>query len=159
MWTSLLAYVLAGAAWVGSLRRPLTLSTQYGEIVSLRAGVVSCMWISAERRGNISRELRLPLRRQWFRTIAHDPVSTNWSVKLYFVSADGHMQMVFLPLWMLLILTGASAAALRFWTHRMTPPGHCRRCGYDLAGLSERAACPECGASRSRRARRPRRAE
>lgn len=25
------------------------------------------------------------------------------------------------------------------------PPGHCQRCGYNLAGLDSRA-CPECGA-------------
>ena len=29
-------------------------------------------------------------------------------------------------------------------------PGHCRRCGYDLTGLSE-ARCPECGEGFSRR--------
>lgn len=52
--------------------------------------------------------------------------------------------LVRVPLWMPVVLTGVPAAAL-WWRGRGPKPGHCR-CGYDLAGIAE-GVCPECGAS------------
>jgi hypothetical protein len=52
---------------------------------------------------------------------------------------------VAVPLWM----PGAACAGLyalgrrRGWAHE---PGHCRRCGYDLRGVTGEV-CPECGAA------------
>ena len=47
-----------------------------------------------------------------------------------------------IPLWPLAALLGAPGAFLRIrMRHR---PGHCRACGYDLAGLAA-GPCPECG--------------
>ncbi len=53
---------------------------------------------------------------------------------------------VSVPLWILLALTGAPTALLWWSDGRRAPPGHCRRCGYDLTG-NVSGRCPECGAS------------
>ncbi len=42
------------------------------------------------------------------------------------------------------LLAGAAAAILWSWERRRKP-GACASCGYDRAGLSHAAACPECG--------------
>jgi len=48
------------------------------------------------------------------------------------------------PAWGVVLVAGILPAV---WLYRMTrrrhPPGHCRRCGYDLRGGGDR--CPECG--------------
>lgn len=47
------------------------------------------------------------------------------------------------PIWILLAIAGALTA----WAWRLDRPrsGRCAQCGYDLRGLSDAAACPECG--------------
>jgi hypothetical protein len=50
---------------------------------------------------------------------------------------------VLVPLWIPIVLV----AGLTYWAHRRArgfPPGHCRRCGYDLTGNIS-GTCPECG--------------
>lgn len=55
-----------------------------------------------------------------------------------------------IPLWIPPTLLLVPVLLFWFQTHRL-PPGHCRRCGYDLTGnLSGR--CPECGLVLGRRA-------
>jgi len=47
-------------------------------------------------------------------------------------------------LWLPLVIV-ASATLLMFWIdRRRIPPGHCRRCGYDLTGNTS-GICSECG--------------
>jgi hypothetical protein len=55
---------------------------------------------------------------------------------------------VSLPLWPLILATGAAA----FWTHRrsLRLPGLCSKCHYDLRGIppsNGQISCPECGNS------------
>ena len=48
-----------------------------------------------------------------------------------------------LPLWIPLLLIGAPTVIL--WRNdRRYPPGHCRKCGYNLTG-NVSGICPECG--------------
>jgi hypothetical protein len=56
---------------------------------------------------------------------------------------------VTIPLWLPLLLMAAptSVACFRDWwrRYRLTPPGHCPNCGYNLTGNTS-GRCPECGA-------------
>lgn len=48
-----------------------------------------------------------------------------------------------LPLWVTLVVIGFTAGGFFYFTRRF-PPGHCRKCGYDLTG-NVSGVCPECG--------------
>jgi hypothetical protein len=50
---------------------------------------------------------------------------------------------VFVPFWILVVGVGGLAAWL--WWGRWFGRGCCRKCGYDLRGLT--GVCPECGAA------------
>jgi hypothetical protein len=54
-----------------------------------------------------------------------------------------HWQRQILPLWMPLILV-AMPTGILFYRDRKPKPGQCRKCRYDLAGLTG-DKCPECG--------------
>ena len=51
---------------------------------------------------------------------------------------------LYIPLWPWAVLLGGGATLLWWRARRVPIPGHCRKCGYDLAGLSDEK-CPECG--------------
>ena len=78
----------------------------------------------------------------WPISFALDSFTTTDSRPITITEAD-------LPLWILLLLLSIPTAWL-WWTDRRVPPGHCRHCRYDLAGLNVRSesgptVCPECG--------------
>jgi hypothetical protein len=55
------------------------------------------------------------------------------------------------PIWLLSLIFGLLPAARLYRRLRPKhPPGHCRRCGYDLTG-NESGVCPECGTIASAR--------
>ena len=51
-----------------------------------------------------------------------------------------------LPTWMPPIVFGVPTALLWWRDRHRIPPGHCRKCGYDLTG-NVSGRCPECGES------------
>lgn len=51
--------------------------------------------------------------------------------------------LVILPLWAPLVAF-ALPTAYAWWRCARPPPGHCKKCGYDLAGNGS-GVCPECG--------------
>ncbi len=60
---------------------------------------------------------------------------------------------IMFPHWFVAVLLGGTSLlmsrrlrALRARDRRRVPPGHCRRCGYDLTG-NKSGVCPECGAA------------
>jgi hypothetical protein len=48
------------------------------------------------------------------------------------------------PLWLPLALVAGPTAFLWWLDRRRIPPGHCRKCGYNLTG-NVSGTCPECG--------------
>ncbi len=51
-----------------------------------------------------------------------------------------------IPLWLPLAVLTTTALLPWYLDRRRIPPGHCRRCGYDLTG-NVSGVCPECGAA------------
>lgn len=51
-----------------------------------------------------------------------------------------------LPLWIPAVVFGLASVVTWWKWWRWRPPGTCRNCGYDRAGLATGALCPECGA-------------
>lgn len=49
---------------------------------------------------------------------------------------------VAIPLWAIAV-PFVLGAVWFFWRGRRPLPGHCRKCGYDLTGIT--GPCPECG--------------
>jgi len=48
------------------------------------------------------------------------------------------------PLWIPFVAVSMPTALLWWRDRRRIPPGHCRKCGYDLTG-NVSGVCPECG--------------
>ncbi len=48
------------------------------------------------------------------------------------------------PIWMPFSITIAASVILFWLDRRRTPPGHCKKCGYNLTG-NVSGVCPECG--------------
>lgn len=55
----------------------------------------------------------------------------------------GRITMLVVPLWTLALASSVVAGAA-LWMTREPKRGHCRACGYSLAGLAS-GVCPECG--------------
>jgi hypothetical protein len=55
-----------------------------------------------------------------------------------------HWSLGILPLWIPAVVLAIATALLWYLDRRRIPPGHCRKCGYDLTG-NVSGRCPECG--------------
>ncbi len=75
-----------------------------------------------------------------------DIVGTNFIQPAPQLQLTGHKKHVLLPMWLLFPLVAAPTALLFYSDRRRIPPGHCRRCGYNLTG-NVSGVCPECGAT------------
>jgi hypothetical protein len=51
---------------------------------------------------------------------------------------------IYLPPWIPFVIIAAPTAVLWYVDRRRIPPGHCRKCGYNLTG-NVSGRCPECG--------------
>ncbi|MFH1746134.1 MAG: hypothetical protein ABIG44_03715 [Planctomycetota bacterium] len=80
--------------------------------------------------------VRFGLRLPQFTRIAH-PASRGRPV-------NSRVTTVTAPLWLGLAPMGAVTALLWWLDRRNIPPGHCRKCGYNLTG-NVSGVCPECG--------------
>lgn len=58
--------------------------------------------------------------------------------------SDGWSRIIEIPLWLPVVVVALPTALLQYWGRRRRVPGYCRRCGYNLTGLTD-ARCPECG--------------
>jgi predicted Zn-ribbon and HTH transcriptional regulator len=75
------------------------------------------------------------------------PMTTRLGFRLLFPRLeswpDGRT-ILYLGVWILLVPLSAATALLWWLGRRRIPPGHCRRCGYNLTANTS-GRCPECG--------------
>ncbi len=83
-------------------------------------------------------------------SIQYAPIATAPLVQSTLVPAGGFL----VPIWCLVLSTAAASALLLRHSLRYIPPGHCRRCGYNLTG-NQSGICPECGRTIRRTAAAP----
>ena len=115
-------------------------------------------------RGRIEAEIvtfatpMIPMRREepaWLRPL--DDVELDLGFTLFWSEGSrmgvtyGKWIEIGIPLWFVMLVS-ATPAILIWWRTRRVPPGLCRNCRYDLAGLKEGAVCPECGKPTEREA-------
>jgi len=62
--------------------------------------------------------------------------------KAYHIRGFGWL--LHISLWLPLVAIAIPTAFLFYRDRRCIPPGHCRKCGYDLTG-NVSGICPECG--------------
>lgn len=60
------------------------------------------------------------------------------------IDASSGGTIVDFPLWCVTLPLGIATGLLWYADRKRTPPGHCRRCGYNLHGNTS-GRCPECG--------------
>jgi hypothetical protein len=61
-----------------------------------------------------------------------------------YTGAQGVQFEIEIPLWMPFSIVAIPTAFLWWRDRRRIPPGHCRKCGYNLTG-NVSGVCPECG--------------
>lgn len=143
-WTGLAACVLIAAAWGLSLKywvgRTSVVPGKGVRWIVLTKGVVALVWDGdpgqfGDPTGGTDWS--------WLDAGPHPPV--RWSPGTSF---DGVVTSSWMPLWMPLVCMTIPTAWL-WYRDRRVKPGRCANCGYDLAGLTPGAACPECGSGES----------
>lgn len=76
-----------------------------------------------------------------------DPTTLDWRPRLHRLKGNWPLMTCSVPLWMVFAGVAGTTACLWWYQPRFTRPGHCRACGYNLAGLGPATPCPECGRS------------
>ncbi len=131
------ALVLFGASawlWVGATGRPFF--AQYG----IRRGCAFVRWFPVQDDGSRS-GFGNP---GFYASAVSQPGLDPW----FFWRFGGTLDEFRIPLWPVGLSLGAGAAFAFRRARELRDPNICARCGYDRSGLSETAACPECGPSR-----------
>lgn len=121
--------------------------------LTLNTGGVDSVSISITRGGavfEIGQSLREPGydKLVWLGWRAHESFRLNTKPKAWVLNSSGALPSygyLSIPLWVPFLLV-FPWTALAWWKERVPPPGRCRKCRYDLAGL-ESTICPECGTS------------
>lgn len=148
MWAALVVVLAAAGLLAISWLRPGSVGSG-GLVVGLKGGQIEAAWGgSVLRRHRFGWEVRTEVGVSailmsdgvWWRPRAE-------TVPAGILDAKGRavrLTRVTAPVWLIGAAGAAAAGGLCWRTRRVTLPGHCRGCGYDLRGLSG-SRCPECG--------------
>jgi hypothetical protein len=72
------------------------------------------------------------------------PVRANRWLPAHAPSTGGMGWWISIPLWIPFLISATPTGYLFWLGRRRIPPGHCRKCGYNLTG-NVSGVCPECG--------------
>jgi hypothetical protein len=132
--TALCATLLA--AWGGSYGPIRELSLIHSFAFLHRGRAIVSVHVEAARSA----------RNQWLReqlTSAAKHLPMEYAF-LHEAHSSGAWHVLDVPLWILLAVVAAPTGVLWYVDRRRNPPGHCRKCGYNLTG-NVSGRCPECG--------------
>lgn len=133
-WAGLGATLLVAAAYATSTCDSISWFDSSGRGIGIASGVLVFSWSDTS----------ISQRPEWV-AVPHEPA-------LYWRFSYEHgrfgLNILGVPLWVPLLAAALPTAWLWHRDRRGNPrnlPGHCGRCGYDLAGLPSGGPCPECG--------------
>ena len=119
-WTGLTLCVMLGVGWLVSLRFRMTIE-KGGVLFGIGDG---CLAAAMDAEGAPTIWMIPSQRIDWL------PIVESGSF-------------VLVPMWIPFLAIALPTAYL-FWRDHRHPPGHCKKCGYDLTG-NVSGVCPECG--------------
>jgi hypothetical protein len=135
-WGGTLAFALIVIAYLTGAYEVRWISQDGARRVSVRSGSIDYGWMHPAFAQFESPENRGFCIRPWlFRPAWWPPVR---------VYSAWDCFSVYVQLWLPLVCAGVLTAVLWWLDRRRIPPGHCRKCGYDLTG-NVSGRCPECG--------------
>ena len=142
MWAGAVVAVASALAWVASAIWTSFFMAQFGDTVALRAGTVSYLWTTHEKRLEIISKTGYPLQRQWNWYCSPRQVPMEWWGG---IAGNTGRTMIWVPLWPFVVAGGTVSVLCWRRRRRLARIGCCNACGYSLSGLPAGAPCPECG--------------
>ncbi len=131
---TLLAVIVA-IAWACSLFAPITYYQSHGVVMDLSSGRFRVIRVTDSRFSAQVGDL----------IVGRRDFDMEWGFSFH---SDDRGSLVGIPLWfpfLALAVPTPFAWRVDFVARRRAAIGKCKACGYDLAGIANPSACPECG--------------
>ncbi len=130
-WTGLVLSVMLLVVWVGSKWYRIGFSADRGQAAYAEAGAVE-FWHNLPILG-----LKYSSS-SWYTREASGP----WRWWFQYITLPTGESLLVFPMWPLVLGVVGTTAVIWRRDRRLSKPGLCKQCGYDIRGLQK---CPECG--------------